>query len=334
MNQTKYIFIVGSSRSGTTMMSRVLNQHPLIHTFKELHFFSQIYSSRKKDHISINKAIEIMSVLLMRQEYGLFQNKNKNKFFKISNSILLHDKDYTYFDVFQKFIEYILLKNNKKIACLHTPNNLFYLQDILSYLSNVRVVNMIRDNRDILLSQKNKWRRKFLGAKRIPFYESLRSKVNYHPLITSYIWNRSIKRTNFFCSNSFFSLLKFEDFLSSPKEKTMQLCAFLEIPFNEDMLKIANIGSSTENDSGRQLIDESKKYKWKKGGLNNSEIYIAQFVSSNFMNQFHYKKQKFIFPPIGVLLYLVSAPFKILASLLLNLGRLTVFFDMIKFHKT
>ena len=86
--------------------------------------------------------------------------------------------------------------------------------------------------------------------KGFPFYESLRSKVNYHPLTTSYIWNRSIKRTNLFCSNSFFSLLKFEDFLSSPKEKTMHLCAFLEIPFNEDMLKIANIGSSTENDSG------------------------------------------------------------------------------------
>ncbi len=243
MNRTKYIFIVGSSRSGTTMMSRVLNQHPLIYTFKELHFFSQIYSSRKKDHISLNKAIEIMNMLLMRQEYGLFKNKNKNKFFNISNSILLQNTDYTYFDIFQKFIDYILLKNNKKIACLHTPNNLFYLQDILSNLSNVRVVNMIRDNRDVLLSQKNKWRRKFLGAKRIPFYESLRSKVNYHPLITSYIWNRSIKRTNLFNSNSFFSLLKFEDFLSSPKEKIMHLCAFLEIPFNEDMLKIANIGS-------------------------------------------------------------------------------------------
>ena len=35
-----------------------------------------------------------------------------------------------------------------------------------------------------------------------------------------------------FDGNSFFSLLKFEDFLSYPKEKTMQLCAFLEIPFN------------------------------------------------------------------------------------------------------
>ena len=66
----------------------------------------------------------------------------------------------------------------------------------------------------------------------------------------------------------------------------------------------------------------------------NPQEEIAQFVSSNFMNQFHYKKQKFKFPPIGVLLYLVSTPFKILASLLLNLGRLTVFFDMIKFHKT
>ena len=79
MNQPKYIFIVGSSRSGTTMISRVLNQHHLVHTFKELHFFSQIYSSRKKDHISAKKAIEIMNVLLMRQEFGLFQNKNKNK---------------------------------------------------------------------------------------------------------------------------------------------------------------------------------------------------------------------------------------------------------------
>ena len=85
MNQPKYIFIVGSSRSGTTMISRVLNQHHLVHTFKELHFFSQIYSSRKKDNISLKKAIEIMNILLMRQEYGLFQNKNKNKFSKISN---------------------------------------------------------------------------------------------------------------------------------------------------------------------------------------------------------------------------------------------------------
>lgn len=334
MNQPKYIFIVGSSRSGTTMISRVLNQHHLVHTFKELHFFSQIYSSRKKDHISAKKAIEIMNVLLMRQEFGLFQNKNKNKFSKISNSILSVNMDYTYFDVFQKFIDYILLEKNKKIACLHTPNNLFYLQDILSAFKHVKIINMIRDNRDVLLSQKNKWRRKFLGAKSIPFFESLRSKVNYHPFITSYSWNNSINRTNLFDGNSFFSLLKFEDFLSFPKEKTIELCTFLEIPFNEDMLKIANIGSSTENDSDEQFIDESKKYKWKNGGLNNSEIYIAQFISGDFMKQFHYKKQEFPLPPLGVIFYAVTAPFKILASLLLNLGRLTVFFDMIKFHKT
>ena len=100
------------------------------------------------------------------------------------------------------------------------------------------------------------------------------------------------------------------------------------------MLKIANIGSSTENDSDEKFIDESKKNKWKNGGLNNSEIYIAQFISGDFMNQFHYKKQEFSLPPLGVVFYAITAPFKILASLLLNLGRLTVFFDMIKFHKT
>ena len=37
-----YVFIVGNSRSGTTMMSRVFGNHPEIHAFNELHFFGNL----------------------------------------------------------------------------------------------------------------------------------------------------------------------------------------------------------------------------------------------------------------------------------------------------
>lgn len=36
------IFIVGNSRSGTTMMGRILGNHTDVFTFHELHFFEQL----------------------------------------------------------------------------------------------------------------------------------------------------------------------------------------------------------------------------------------------------------------------------------------------------
>ena len=43
-----YVFIVGNSRSGTTMMSRVFGNHPKIHAFNELHFFGNLEGRQLK----------------------------------------------------------------------------------------------------------------------------------------------------------------------------------------------------------------------------------------------------------------------------------------------
>ncbi|MGY8989337.1 MAG: sulfotransferase, partial [Flavobacteriales bacterium] len=45
MTNTKKIFVVGNSRSGTTMMGRIIGKHSSVFTFKELHFFGQLWSS-------------------------------------------------------------------------------------------------------------------------------------------------------------------------------------------------------------------------------------------------------------------------------------------------
>ena len=53
---------------------------------------------------------------------------------------------------------------------------------------------MVRDPRDVLLSQKNKWKRKFLGANDIPFFELLRARFNYHPYTISKMWKTAVNR--------------------------------------------------------------------------------------------------------------------------------------------
>ena len=332
MQTLKFIFIVGSSRSGTTMMSRVLANHSEVHTFGELHFFSQIFSKQKKTKLEYLDALNILSELFKRQRYGLFSKKEASDFLDLSKKILLK-KSYKILEVFRLFVECELKEKQKKIACFHTPNNIYYIDEIQHEFSNSKFINMVRDNRDVLLSQKNKWRRKFLGAKKIPLFESIRSHANYHPITTSIVWNSSLKLTKKFDGSPNFYILRFEDFLTSSEEKCMDLCRFLDLDFQYEMLNIYNIGSSNMNDEKEKKIDVTKINKWKKGELSKSEIYLAQIFSKSLMTDFNYKTKAFILPPLFVLYYLISFPVKMFIALIFNFNRLSAISNFLNFKE-
>jgi hypothetical protein len=69
------IFIVGNSRSGTTMTGRILGNHPDIFTFGELHFFEQLWSPKDKGTVlSDAEAIGLIARLLCTQREGYFSS--------------------------------------------------------------------------------------------------------------------------------------------------------------------------------------------------------------------------------------------------------------------
>ena len=332
MNTLKYIFVVGSSRSGTTMMSRILAKHESVYTFNELHFFSQIYTKYNKNKIDRSSAQSVLLELFKRQYYGLFGKKDTSEYKDLSNKILV-EKTYNIIDVFKIFIEFELNNKKKTIACFHTPNNLYYVEQISKTFSNAKFVNMVRDNRDVLLSQKNKWKRKFLGARKIPFFESLRSYMNYHPITTSIVWNSSLDITIGCKERTDFFILKFEEFLVSPDKKCKELCDFLGLNYQAEMLEVANIGSSNISDSKEKRIDSTKINKWQEGGLSSAEIYLAQFFSQSIMKEFNYIQINFFLPPYKILYFLIIFPFKLIFAFTLNLDRISNALKILKLKK-
>ena len=74
----------------------------------------------------------------------------------------------------------------------------------------------MRDPRDVLLSQKLKWKRRYLGAKSIPLREAIRSRINYHPIIISKLWNSSIRLLDRLPADVRIHKICFEELLRKP----------------------------------------------------------------------------------------------------------------------
>ena len=312
------------------MMGRILGNHSSIFTFKELHFFGTIWTNNSEAILSKKQQINLLARLLCIQEDGLFNQQNIANFIEQSKS-LLEDKVLNPLEIHNLFLSKITSENQCSIACEQTPKNMYYLNEILAYFPEAKVINMVRDQRDVLLSQKNKWKRKFLGASKIPLSEAIRSYINYHPILSAKVWSSSLGYSSKFMNNDRVKVVKFEELLSNAEKSIKDICQFLEIDFQEKMLKVPIVGSSTEEDvKNVLLIDSSKIEKWKNGGLSSAEIYLSQLISNYRMKEFNYELKKFSLSPLLSVFYLITFPIKITAAFLLNIKRMGNIFEVIK----
>lgn len=109
MSNCKQIFIVGSSRSGTTMMGRILSNNNKVFTFKELHFFGKLWSNKADQKLSKKSQVEMMSKLLCIQQQGIFDNRGFDAFNHESEKILGEGHEDP-LKLYSSFLDYITKK--------------------------------------------------------------------------------------------------------------------------------------------------------------------------------------------------------------------------------
>ena len=325
------IYIIGNSRSGTTLMAKILGRGSDVFAFHELHFFEELCETDERKILTRSSAELLGAKLISIQEKGYFGLRNPKDYLDESANMLsnIFDKDLNSITVYKAFLIYETKKHNKNYPCEQMPRNTFYISEIKQHLPASRFINMVRDPRDVLLSQKGKWKRRFLG-KHVSLRETLRSWANYNPIVISKLWNSTVRTADKNASNSDMITVRFEDLIGHPEKELNKICKFLGITYDNEMLNVQQSGSSNiADDPSKKGIKSSVTGRWKTG-LNSGEVYWCEQINHSLMSKYNYECNH-KFPNVFFLLSsIVNLPLKLSLSLVLNLSRTRNIFLSIK----
>ena len=333
----KPIFIVGNSRSGTTLMGSILGLNPEVFTFEELHFFGTLWSqSDRHTKLTSNQAEALTAKLLAIQDEDVISHKNPKLFTEEAKTVVnnIELQSYTATDILQAFLTYIAEKNNKSIPCEQTPRNVLYIAELLELFPHCHIINMVRDPRDVLLSQKYKWKIRFLGASNIPYREAIRAWTNYHAITISKLWNVAVNSAAIHQNSDRLITIRFEDLITQPEKIIRQVCNFAELEFTPEMLQVSQseggVSSHKKIAPGQKGIDSKATGKWKKGGLSKTEVYLCQQITKENMQRHNYTIEPIKANPIRVVLSWLFLPIKLALAVMFNLQRMKNIVEEIK----
>ncbi|MEG5173366.1 sulfotransferase [Microcoleus sp. B3-D7] len=205
------IFLVGSPRSGTTMLQSLLAAHPEVISFPESKFFHY---------------------LLYKKFAGKLPGRME-AFFKdeISRPELLQDFDdsqtvATKVSWFVGVLDGLAAEQNKSIWLEKTPEHIYFIEDIQRLLPDAKFIHILRNSMDTIAS----------------LHEATR---NSHDLWGPgwdlnhciHRWKEAMLISYKYAKNSNHILVKYEEILDNKVKKLEEICDFMKIEYDEIMLE-------------------------------------------------------------------------------------------------
>lgn len=321
------IFIVGNSRSGTTMLGRVMGRHSAVHTFPELQVFERLIQPEQMGQDTPLPEAELIRIgthMLATMRDGIFKEGPPERFADDIRALIAGKRIQTAMALYAALMAQETQAAGKTRPCEQTPRYLFVTEEILQAFPEARVIHIYRDPRDVLLSQKNRWRRRFLTDKDVPLKNTLVAWSNYHPLLTSMLWGAAMRKADALAGTPRFLEIRYETLLCDPEPVLQKVCAHVGLPFEPEMMQIRREGSSAQRDEGQGHatgFDASRIGSWQSGGLSKAEIAICEARLGAIMAQRGYTPsgERGGLPKRLALQALL--PVKILAGLVMNASR-------------
>lgn len=267
------LIITGHMRSGTTFLSNFLNSQEGFYIYsdfnKSIMYNAQLYNLKSLNQklSDVQKNVFLAELVAEWSSLGFKKPPFKREDFDSTIDLLRLSIDYI-----PRLEE--ALDDNVQMVGIKTTNEDVFIKDFIS--NEFKVIIMVRDPRDILISSKN----------RFAWYNIHHTIYKIKVLLDLYVKYSSHKNV---------MIVKYEDLMIQPKQTLDAVLGFLdikyEINYNIEFLKSRNFFVYKENSSFGdidRLFDNKGIGRWK-NLLDSKEVRAANIILKDELNHFNYE---------------------------------------------
>lgn len=306
------------------MTAKMLGRHSCLHTLPELHFVEELWSPTGPDGpLTPVAATALADRLLHNARHGYHTPYQRGAFGAEAGEIVAGLHTPLAHAVYSAVLDVEAARHGKQTAVEQTPRNVYFLGDLLDRMPKARVVVVVRDPRDVLLSQRNWWRRRWRGS-RVSLPTTARRWASYHPITTTLLWRGGVRQGERWADHPAVSLVRFEDLVHDPQAVLGDLVRSWGLDFESQMLTVPRMSSSNRPDRrGDERAQGPDPTVSGRGvqELGPTELWLCQLLTRRERARHGYDEAVATPAPLALVLLVLSCPVKLALGLLLNRGR-------------
>ena len=273
------LFVVGQPRSGSTIVTRVLNEPGDYFILNDFYGLQAIDAEGLWDRTDAEGAARVAEIVFDRIEIRATQEKGKT----LEQSIDLSTESveelralslggWTSGAKWHEVVDRLMTRAAQLAGCANwgwnTPQDHLHLWRLLEFWPKARVLFVLRAPEAVLKSYKN-----VSG----PWHDARR----YNPATVGFAWKKAAanyRRAKDDIPDQVM-LLKYEDLVADTSGSLARLASFLGTPFPQ--MDLAAFGRNSSLDAGRQLKTVTKSEVWLAEKIIHSELSELGFPASH-----------------------------------------------------
>ena len=212
------LFLVGCSRSGTTLLQVLLSNHPDIHSFPETSFFINAIGVCRRPLAKLGLATgkERQAMLRFLKRVG----REELSALVPRRPLLLRTAVLS----FVAILDRLALEEGKQVWVEKSPMHIHYVGFIRKFVPNARFIHMLRDGREVVASLYDR-------ALRYPERFGRQSTADF----AIRRWNRAVEISRRWTGKPGHVVVFYEELVREPDRVLRRVCGELEIPYDAKM---------------------------------------------------------------------------------------------------